>query len=288
MPDDVIADDGLPMRPSGPWVKEKLDYIRRYLAITTTAMRNKWPRLCYIDLFAGPGLCRVEGTGEVLEGAAMRALGLEHPFSRYILCDIKKANVEALRTRALQRPHGRQAVVLRGDANEVAGEVVEMVRRDSYRGDASDTLAVAVMDPEGFELQAATIGALAALPRLDLIIYYPQSGLARNVEQMAGSDAECTIDRFYGDADWRAVFAAAGGSRIPYKELLELYKATLERFGFPACRDEPVGDDAPLMRLGTGAPLYRLVFASRHEQGNEFWKKVLQRDVHGNRPLPGL
>ena len=34
-------DDGLPMRPSGSWVAEKLDYLRRYVDMFTTSMRSK-------------------------------------------------------------------------------------------------------------------------------------------------------------------------------------------------------------------------------------------------------
>jgi hypothetical protein len=47
-------------------------------------------------------------------------------------------------------------------------------------------------------------------------------------------------------------------------------------------------EDAPLMRNTRSAPLYRLLFASKHNRGYEFWLKVIRRDVHGSTRLPGF
>ncbi len=44
-------EDGLPMRSSGPWVAEKLDYLERYINIFETSMRdtlNLFPRSIFI------------------------------------------------------------------------------------------------------------------------------------------------------------------------------------------------------------------------------------------------
>jgi len=50
-------------------------------------------------------------------------------------------------------------------------------------------------------------------------------------------------------------------------------------------RDDEVGDE-PLMRNAKkNAPLYRLLFASKHPLGSEFWHNVTRRDIHGQRRL---
>ena len=60
-------DDGLPMRLSGSWVAEKLDYLERYINIFETSMHSKpWRERHYIDLFAGSGKCVTE-TGVVYQ-----------------------------------------------------------------------------------------------------------------------------------------------------------------------------------------------------------------------------
>src|SRR5271169_4076334 len=62
---DLSERDGLPVRDSGIWVKEKLYYLGRYLRIFSVGMKNKWAgRLYYVDLCAGPGRCLIRGTQE--------------------------------------------------------------------------------------------------------------------------------------------------------------------------------------------------------------------------------
>jgi len=66
---DIMGIDGLPVRSSGAWALEKLYYLRCYLDIFSVGMKNKWGgRLYYVDLFAGPGRCRVRDSEEELDG----------------------------------------------------------------------------------------------------------------------------------------------------------------------------------------------------------------------------
>ncbi|MCL4530424.1 MAG: hypothetical protein M1282_13555, partial [Chloroflexi bacterium] len=41
----------------------------------------------------------------------------------------------------------------------------------------------------------------------------------------------------------------------------------------------------PVMRNTKQAPLYRLLFASKHERGHDFWKEVIKRDASGQAEL---
>jgi len=60
---DHSGSDGLIARDSGAWAKEKLHYLKCYLDIFSVGMRAKWAgRLYYLDLFAGPGKCRIRDT----------------------------------------------------------------------------------------------------------------------------------------------------------------------------------------------------------------------------------
>jgi three-Cys-motif partner protein len=79
------TDDGLSMRSSGLWVIEKLDYLRRYLYIFVTAMRQKWPYMNYIDLFAGPGKCSVRENNSVHLSSPLLALTAGFPLRAIFL-----------------------------------------------------------------------------------------------------------------------------------------------------------------------------------------------------------
>lgn len=81
-------DDGLLMRPSGPWVAEKLFYLKRYLHMFSITMFKKpWRAVNYIDLFAGPGKCCVREERTVHLGSPLLALTAPRPFTNYFFVD---------------------------------------------------------------------------------------------------------------------------------------------------------------------------------------------------------
>ena len=54
-------DDGLPTASVKSWSRDKHHFLRRYIDAFTTSMKDKrWGGLHYIDLFAGPGIERLE------------------------------------------------------------------------------------------------------------------------------------------------------------------------------------------------------------------------------------
>jgi hypothetical protein len=62
--------DGLIARASGGGAREKVYYLERYLEIFSVGMKARWGgRLYYLDLFAGPGKCRIRDTGEEIDGS---------------------------------------------------------------------------------------------------------------------------------------------------------------------------------------------------------------------------
>jgi len=93
-------DDGLPMRESGEWVAEKLDYLERYINIFETSMHQKqWRARHYIDLFAGPGKCVVPETGSIYLGSPLLSLTTSYPFTGYFFVEMDPENVAALQQR---------------------------------------------------------------------------------------------------------------------------------------------------------------------------------------------
>ena len=276
------ADDGLPMRSAGPWAAEKLDYLARYIAVFTKSMRGKW-QLNYIDLQAGPGKNLVDQTGEILLGSPLLALTTQFPFAGYYFVEYDKRNASALEARCAASSLLESVQLTTGDCNQIVNAIVEQLKPGEHQ-----SLNLAFLDPEGLELNWSTIASLASVRRMDMIINYPQSGLTRYMPKAFVQDAETAIDEFFGSREWRPIYEKyqTRSSKGLQRELIDLYLGGLQALGYKdVLRDDEVGDE-PLMRNAQrSAPLYRLLFASKHRLGKTFWKEITKRDVYGQRRL---
>lgn len=272
-------DDGLPMRPSGVWAIEKLHYVQRYVEVFCTAMRKQWPVRCYVDLMAGPGKNRVTQTGQVLLGSPLIALTVTHPFTDFYFAETDQRNYDALVERCSASSLSSRIHCEHGDANLVVDQLVLTLGRR-----AGNSLSVAFLDPEGLELQWSTIAKLASLRRMDLIINYPLGGLNRVMRKVYDSTHENAVDRLFGDTSWRDIYI---NNRIRrrgpvHRHLVDLLRARLSALGYQVVNDSP----EPLMRNATRkAPLYCLLFASKHPLGSTFWAEINRVDAHGQRRL---
>jgi len=276
-------DDSLLMRPMKDWASEKLDYLERYLDIFITAMRNKhWRALNYIDLFAGPGKCRHEDNDEVHLGSPLLALTAKYAFDHYFFVDLNADNIQALKQRCQNSPHADRIQYFQEDCNtavyHISGKIERLNRR--YIQGQWSCLNLAFLDPEGLELQWDTVKALAQL-RTDLVIHYSQMGLQRYMPIAIEESRETIIDRFFGSRDWRDIYNQRQGQPGMYGELIRLYKRNLCDLGYVDVKSADEVWRVPVMRNTKNAPLYALIFASKSDLGEKFWREVTQRDVYG-------
>ena len=145
-------------------------------------------------------------------------------------------------------------------------------------------LNLAFLDPEGLELEWATVETLAHL-RTDLIIHYSQMGLERYMPIAIEKSEETVVDRFFGSRDWREIYLEWRNKTGLHRQLIDFYKNNLKALGYVEIKGDDESWNEPLMRNTKNAPLYRLLFASKHELGEKFWRTVNQRDVHGQTRL---
>lgn len=273
------VDDGLRMRPSGFWAAQKLDYLGRYIDVFETAMRNKFPKRAYIDLFCGPGKSRERGSGEIRLGSPLIALTTRYPFTDYYFVDNDQAKLSALEERwaGAGRP-GRVHFFL-GDANEVAPSLARDLQ-------VVPSLNLAFLDPDGLQLSWASVEALAGAGRVDLIIHYPQRALNRVMANAIKTADDTTVDRFFGGPKWRSIYESyrRGEESFLHRQLMDHYKHMLGMLGYSETRrDDEVGEEPPV--VGEKGVLYRLLFASKSPRGGDFWRKITQRDIHGQKTL---
>ena len=276
-------DDGLPMRPAGEWAKVKLDYLIRYINVFETSMRQKWAIRNYIDLQAGPGKNRIRNTGEVILGSPLLALTATHPFTGYFFVDLQSESTQALTKRCSASPYFQQVNIRTGDCNVLIDQLnTELKRNEGH------SLNLAFLDPEGLELKWSTVAKLASIQRMDLIINYPEGGLNRFLGRAVKSTGQTSVDAFFGSREWRTTYqeSQVQGDSSPHWRLIEFYKSRLQALGYrEVLRGDEVGDEPLIRNIEKRAPLYRLLFASKHPLGHKFWHAVTRRDVHGQQLL---
>jgi three-Cys-motif partner protein len=135
-------------------------------------------------------------------------------------------------------------------------------------------LTFAFIDPEDINGDWQAIAYLDSRrwperQRVDFLVNLPIGPMKRNYSSEA-------ITRVLGTDRWRARIDAGEPLGPVFRE------AFAEQFGSLGFQ---VVEHMPIRAQGTGTPVYDLVFASRHERGREFWKKIAAVTPSGQRTL---
>lgn len=252
------VDDGLFIPEVGPWSHDKHYFLRRYLNAFTTAMgKKKWKGLHYIDLFAGAGIEKLEGTEQLEWGSPLLAAQAKRTFDRLHLCEKNKKKFNALTRRLEQFPQPAEAQILCGDANKKVAEIAETI--------PSGALSLAFLDPYGLHLNFSTLRILAK-KKTDLIILFPDRVDALRNWGFYEKDRDSNLDRFLGEGvDWRHALQEAPNDKLP-EVLRSLYQGQLRTLGYAYFESERI--------LARRKPLYLLLFCTKHDAGLEIWNNV--------------
>jgi three-Cys-motif partner protein len=275
----------------GPWAKEKLDALTRYLDFYTKVLKNQPWRTVYLDAYAGGGraLVRVEErpahaepglfgeepptdieAREFIDGSPRVALAVANPFDRYVFVDTHAARVAELESLRAEYTGRRNIEILQTTAAEgVSWVTSQRIKRRSHRG-------VAFLDPFGAKLDWKSVQALADTGLFEVVVNF---GLSMAIQRMLPNSGEvpgswaATLDSYFGGRTWfdevyrrrqGGLFAASGyEKRADYAErLLELYRTRLRSaFGHVST--------PRLIRNTRGAPLYYLLWAGPNKKGLE-------------------
>ena len=273
----VEIDDGLPTRGSGSWAEKKLFFWNRYIEITTTAMvgQRAWPNgVAYVDLFAGPGVCRDKKSGERFPGSPLIAANAPKSFKRILLCDINSDACDACDARLAKSPAADCYEIFPGDCNVQIDKIVSAIPRRA--------LTLAFLDPTGLHLHFTTVQKLSRHGPVDLLILFPDAvDILRNADHYYFDQSDSKLDRVLGErSEWRKRKAElAGADPASIRRLFaDIYKDQLRDLaGYDYFDDEVI--------YGPSGPLYRLVYATKHERGLEFWTESIKKELGGQRRL---
>ena len=266
----VQTDDGLPTRTVGPWTVDKLWFWNRYIDITTRAMvgRPFWSEVVYVDLFAGPGICTNTEDSTRVPGSVLIAANAPKPFDRILACELNTGNAAALQQRIAAAPNAAACRIFTGDCNESIQEIAACI--------PDRALTLAFVDPEGLDVRFETLRVLSNRGRVDLLVLVPDSmDIVRNLDRYRHEPSK--LDLFLGpDSRWRERCDKLGNaSRDKLRDLFtDLFKIQLRRhLGYRRFSHKTM--------MWRQMPLYRVVYASKHERGLEFWNKIAKKDRRG-------
>jgi len=201
----------------------KLETVQKYLQVYVTALKKQAFELLYVDACAGSGSSiprwaidqsdsaqvglegmdrRVADADDLIVGSAIRALGVEPAFHRYLLNDVKKSNVDSLRSAVRQDyPHLADRVELsRLDANEM---LIDLCKRQNWK----ETRAVVFIDPFGLQIDYSTLEMLGSTEAVDLWYLVPVFAMYRQVsgDGQINPDGGPRVDAALGTKAWRNV-----------------------------------------------------------------------------------
>lgn len=266
----VRASDGLPALVTGRWSHDKHDYIHRLADIFSTGMKNQSQYRCFIDLFAGPGRCVLEGSQAEEPGSPLQAIDVRNRFTDYFFNDIDPDSIAALRKRVESLPSPPAPTYFEEDCNKVVQKLLAVLPP------ANKSLELVVIDAWGWEMNFDALAALTEGRRMDIIITFPIGNIKRNWKK-----ALDRLDKFLGGNSYKQTFFEAmeqddtKGSRI----LLDHYEGRLKDIGYEYPNDEIWIPNTRQVKL------YHMVFASKHPKGNYFWQEIIRRSPKGQYKL---
>lgn len=258
--------DGLPLRDSGPWIAKKHDLLNYFCQIFATGMKYHWHKRYYIELFSGPGKCFVRNTYSEMPGSPL--IVIEKDFTDFVFTEIDKPCAGALAQRLSTFPRAKDARIYCGDCNEVVNQIQF----------PSNALGFAFIDPTGAKhCPFSMIKKLTEkAPRCDLLINIQHAmAIKRNVHSYTlDRDESAAITQFLGDESWKDILikdpAVQSNPSEFYRKVLDLYKTKLYLLGY-----QYIGKEVMVQKTN-GQNLYMLLFASKHERGEDFWSKAIK------------
>lgn len=264
-----LADDQLFVHRIKPHSLDKIIRHNFYVRVFSTSMKNKWPQRAYLGLYSGPGRAVVEGSGEIVETSAMGAVRVPDPFSHYIFVDRDERCTDALHRRIEAAECASIVKLINGNVNDSVAEIRAALPRFSRD---KGLLTFCFVDPFAANLKFSTIRALATYKMDFLILLMLGRDVRTNFKQYLEDESNNRIAELIDCPDWRSEFTEAREGVIRF--LLRKFDEAMVGLGYRPSRADLV-HQVKIARKNVF--LYSLVFYSRHEIAENFWRETLAR-----------
>jgi three-Cys-motif partner protein len=249
----------------GPWTEDKFDLIRLYCHIFSSAMKNKWTRV-YIDLYAGAGLCRIEGRKEVLLGSPLIALSVDAPFDCYIFCESDANRFAALKARVEKSYSRHNTHLIPGKFEEHIDEICSLIPAKS--------LALCLVDPFDCDFNINDLKPISKSARgVDfLCLLALHMDAKRAIHHYWKSDSK--IDRMLGNSTWRARWNNRSDIHEDFANFLAVeFAKSMSEAGY---LKTPIHQMKAVKTHDKNVPLYFLALFSKEQLALKLWDQVLK------------
>ena len=204
----------------GPWAREKLECLRKYLhAYTTIMSKQRFRGYFYVDAFAGPGSLKIRQApdneeqrffdsweeeersdrSEYIGGSPRVALELKHPFTDYVFVEVDKARIRHLQS--LKPEFQNVRIHIREQkCNDYLREFLDKIRgqRNSWRG-------VIFLDPFGMHVPWSTIADIGETKTMEVLINFPVGMAIQRLLKRSGDFTDkqrARLDSYFGSSEW--------------------------------------------------------------------------------------
>lgn len=272
--------DGNPIRCVGGWGKNKVLYIKRYVAITGVGLKS-YPEMCpnYIEVCSGPGRCIDYSNAQEFDGTALAVLrteGARH-FNKLFFFDIDDTTVEILRTRIqssneISEEVKNKTFVLKGDYKQPQS-IINVVSCFTQ----PRTLNVMLVDPTDMSIPGEFFTSILEWHRrTDFIINFADgTDLRRNIIQAMTNPHYVKLKEKYATVipDWdNFVSSIENKETISLDQICALYKEWFTGY-FHQYRLK-YNDEVKVRNY------YKLLYFTGHERGLDFWKKATRKTIN--------
>ena len=265
-----VDDDGLMTPEVGCWAETKYRLLALYDELFSTGMKNKWDQRVYVDLYAGAGYSRIQGTNRFLKGSPVIALTVTNPFDKYIFCEEREDLLDALKARAYRIAPQANITYIRGNCDI---EVERILKEIPKASSANRVLSLCLVDPFDFGLKFATLRRLSTVFMDFVVLLAIGMDANRNYEHYVEGNST-KIDEALGNTEWRERWKAVGVRRSDFRPFLaEQFCRSMESLRY---LKKPLDRMKLVRSVEKNLPLYYLALFSRNETAFNFWDDVLK------------
>jgi three-Cys-motif partner protein len=254
----------------GSYTEDKYDLVRLYCHLFASGMKAKWrAKRTYVDLYAGPGKCRVKGSGKILLGSPLIALSMSDPFDHYIFCEEDPERFESLRSRVAVYPN-HDVRLVNGNCDARVAEICSLIPK----GD----LTLCFVDPFDIGFRFDTVRQLSQTSySVDFLFMLAcQMDAARGQNWRHYTSPENTkVDVMLGHSGWRDRWETElnSGKFDVSRFLAAEFSQSMKSLGYLSV---PLHKMRRIRTIENNVPLYYLALFSKHQRAFDFWGKVLK------------
>ncbi len=188
--------DNLPKMEYGAYTLLKILCVNYYAGIFTRIAKGPNANIAgydgavYIDLFAGPGLVKIEETGDVIVGSPIAVATSSTPFDYSFFVEIDSERGKALGERMSKVLTKDKYEIIPEDCNLAIDYIVQEIKKRFRK-----PVVFAFIDPEGMEIKWRTVCAISSAFRSSDFMINVSSGAARVAGRMKSKNSSKFHDR---------------------------------------------------------------------------------------------